>query len=312
MQVIITIIPVFIVIFIGWAAKKRGFIPPGFLEPANRLVYYLAMPSLVFSSIAKASFYQKFDILVLALTFLAAVLIYACAFFLSKQLNMVPAQAGAFVQSSGHGNLGYIGLPIALYYLGESGFAKAGIICGFLMILQNLLSVISLQFYASSDKKMTNFKSLGKKIVGNPVIIGAITGIAVSAMEIPIPKIIDRSIGIIGGLAPPMALLLIGATVSMKLIHKYLLPTILAVSLKLIVLPAVGLMLYSLFHVPAASYLPALILLCSPTATIAYVMAGEMQGDADFTVATISASTLFSAITFICWLMLVSVNATGP
>jgi predicted permease len=53
-------------------------------------------------------------------------------------------------------------------------------------------------------------------------------------------------------------------------------------------------------------YLPALILLCTPTATISYVMAKEMHGDADFAVATISASTLFSSVTFMIWLAGVS------
>jgi hypothetical protein len=50
---------------------------------------------------------------------------------------------------------------------------------------------------------------------------------------------------------------------------------------------------------PLSDYLPAVILLlASPTATIAYVMAREMGADSDFAVAAISATTLFSAFTF--------------
>lgn len=307
MQVIATIVPIFFVIFLGWVARKRRFITPEFLGPANRLVYFLSMPALIFSSIAKASFNEQFDALVLFLTLLAAVLLYAGAHLVARIAKMVPARAGAFIQCSGHGNLGYIGLPIALYYLGESGLARAGIIAGFLMILQNLLSVISLQLYDRADKKMPDFKSLGKKIVGNPVIVGAMAGIVVSALEIPLPRVVRQSIDILGGLAPPMALLLIGASLSMQLIRTHLLPSLVAVSFKLIVLPAAGLLLFSSFHLPASTYLPALILLCSPTATIAYVMAKEMHGDAEFTVAAVSAGTLFSAITFIAWLTFVSV-----
>jgi predicted permease len=46
--------------------------------------------------------------------------------------------------------------------------------------------------------------------------------------------------------------------------------------------------------------LPALILLASPTAIISFVMAKEMQGDEDLAIATISASTLASALTLSC------------
>ena len=76
-----------------------------------------------------------------------------------------------------------------------------------------------------------------------------------------------------------------------------------------LVLPAIGLSLYLLFELPAPDYLPGLILLATPTATVAYVMAKEMKGDTELAVAAISASTLLSAITFTFWLSLVGAAA---
>lgn len=306
MEVIITIIPIFIIIILGWGARKKGFITPEFLVPANRLVYYLSIPAMIFSAIAKSSFHEQFNAKALFLTLFAAAGIYTMAYVVTRIVKMDPARAGAFIQSSGHGNVGYIGLPIAFYYLGETALAKAGIIAGFLMILQNLLSVVALQLHDTSGKCRPGLKPLAVKLMGNPVIIGAMAGIVVSALEIPIPRVMSRSLDILGGLAPPMALLLIGASLSMNLVRKYLRPTLGAVVLKLILLPAGGVLLFSLFHLGPENYLPGLILLCSPTATIAYVMAREMHGDADFAVATISASTLFSSITFMLWLAGVS------
>jgi len=306
MEVIITIIPIFAIIILGWGARKRGFITPEFLGPANKLLYYFSIPAMIFSSIAKSSFHDQFDGKVLSLTLLAAGGIYTTAYIFTRLVKMEPSRAGAFMQSSGHGNLGYIGLPIAFYYLGDSGLAKAGIIAGFLMILQNLLSVVALQLHDSPGKHLAAFKPLVIKLMGNPVIIGAMAGIVVSALEIPIPRVIGRSLDILGGMAPPMALLLIGASISMKLMLKYLRPTMGALILKLLLLPAVGVLLFNLLHLGAEDYLPALILLCSPTATVAYIMAREMHGDADFAVATISASTLFSSITYTLWLAVVS------
>jgi predicted permease len=306
MEVIVTIVPIFAIIILGWVARKRGFITPEFLEPANRLVYYLSLPALIFNSIAKTKFHEQFDGLVLVLTLFAAASIYLTADVTARLLKMNPVRIGAFVQSSGHGNLGYIGLPIALYYLGEAGLAKAGIICGFLMILQNLLSVVALQMHDSSAQKMPGLKALAGKLLGNPVIIGAMAGIVVSSLAIPMPKVILRCLDILGGLAPPTALLLIGASLSLQLFRTYQRSILSAVFLKLALLPAIGLLLFSLFNLSADDYLPAIILLCSPTATVAYVMAREMHGDADFAVATISASTLFSSLTFILWLAFIA------
>jgi hypothetical protein len=51
-----------------------------------------------------------------------------------------------------------------------------------------------------------------------------------------------------------------------------------------------------------AQYLPALILLASPTATVTYVMAKEIDGDPDFAVAAISVITLLSGLSYLFWL----------
>jgi len=310
MDVIITILPIFIIISLGWLARKRGFITSEFLDPANKLVYYLSIPAMIFSAIAKSDFHEQFDGTVLSLTLLAVAIIYFIAFIISRSMKMMPNRSGAFIQSSGHGNVGYIGLPIAFYYLGEAGFAKAGILAGFMMILQNLLSIITLQLHDVSGRGQLEVKSVVTKLMGNPVITSAMAGIVVSFFNIPLPTVIGRSLDILGGLAPPMALLLIGASLSVSLLRNYLHPTLGATVLKLLVLPVIGLLLFNVFQLDVVDYLPALILLCSPTATVAYIMTKEMHSDADFAAATISASTFFSSITVMTWLALVS-HMTG-
>jgi predicted permease len=199
--------------------------------------------------------------------------------------------------------LGYIGLSVAFYYLGETGFVRAGLIAGFLMILQNILSVFVLQ--ANRPQRETpGTGGLLAALLGNPVIISALAGILASAFQIPIPLVIQRSLDILSGMALPTALLLIGASLSLSALQDRLMTVLGAVGIKLLLLPAIGIMLFRGFEVPQADYLPGLILLASPTATIAYVMARAMGGDADFAVAAISASTLISAASFTFWLFL--------
>lgn len=305
MEVVTTIIPIFAIIVLGWGARKKGFITPEFLDPANRLVYYLSIPALVFSSIARAPFHERFDGKVLAITLFSVAIVYGLSLLLSRFSRLTPDRAGVFVQSAGHGNIGYIGLPTAYYYLGGD-LATAGIICGFLMVTQNLLSILVLQMHDPSDARIRGIRPVLAKLLENPVIIGAMAGILVSAIGIPLPAMLDRTLNILGGLAPPMALLLIGASLSLQLMRRYLRPASGAIALKLLAMPACGVALFTLFDVQAADYLPALILLSSPTATVVYVMAREMHGDADFAVASISASTLFSSVTFIVWLTAIS------
>lgn len=215
MQIVMTIMPIFIIIQLGWLARRSGLITPDFLNRANKLVFYYSIPALIFSAISKGSFHEQFNGSVLVITLLCAVCTYFAAFSLTRVLKMAPPRAGAFVMSAGHGNLGYVGLPVALYYLGTSGLRQASVICGFLMIMQNLLSIIFLQLAGSSNQRKLNWLDVCRRLIGNPVILGAMAGMAVSLMNIPIPRVIHLSLDILGGLAPPMALMLIGASMSL-------------------------------------------------------------------------------------------------
>jgi hypothetical protein len=303
MEIFATIIPIFVLVALGWVAHQRGFTPPQFLGPANRLVYYLAIPALIFNSIAKASLRTEFHGAALFATLAAAVAAYATAWWICRWSGMPAARRGAFTICSGHGNLGYIGLPIAFYLLGDSGLVRAGILAGFLTILQNVLSVLTLQLASPAGAPPAGQPGVLRRLATNPVILSALGGILAAALQIPIPLILKRSLDMLSGLAPPMALLLIGSSLSMDLLRSRWRPVLGAVVIKLLGLPALGVLFMRLLHLPAQEYLPALILLATPTATVTYVLAREMHADADFAVAAISASTVGSAVTYSLWLM---------
>ncbi|MGD8549382.1 MAG: AEC family transporter [Desulfobacterales bacterium] len=302
MNIVTTIIPIFAIIILGWFARRKGFIPFEFLDPANRLVYYLAIPAMIFHAISKASLKARFDIKVLLITLLSVLVVFAVAWGVGLVSRIRPRGLGTFIQSSFHGNLGYIGLAVAYYSLGNEGFVRAGIIAGFIMILQNFLAVVVLQLNSANTSVPENKLSVVMRILGNPVILSAIGGIVFSLTGLRVPLVIDRSLNILSGLALPMALLVIGASLSFELMQLRILRVLGSNFMKLFLLPGLGFTLYRLFGLAIQDYLPGLILLASPTATITYVMAKEMNGDTDFAMAALSTSTILSAVTFSLWL----------
>ena len=301
-HIVTTIIPIFGLVALGNLARRRGFLPEAFMEPANRLVYYLAIPAMIFRAISKASLTQQFNVVVLLLTLAAVVVLFGICWTVSRWLRVPPTVRSTFVQSSFHGNLGYIGLAVAFYYLGDDGLARASILAAFVMILQNLLAVMVLQSRRPDPVAGRRLRAFIGKIAANPVIGSALGAILYTGIGLPVPLVLDRSLQILGGLALPMALLIIGGSLSINRMRERLASVAGACLMKLLLLPALGLGLFRAAGQAPADYLPALILLASPTATIAYVMAREMDGDSDFAVAAISATTLFSAATFVFWL----------
>ena len=304
MNILTTIIPIFAIILIGYLARKKGFIQAEFIGPANSLVFYLAIPAMVFSAISRASLttHFNFGILLIALSVVAGC--FVLTWISGNVFNIHRNQLGSFIQASYHGNIGYIGLAVSFYYLGDFGLIKASILTGFMMIFQNLLSVLVLTVNARQPGSTSHAMIIAKNIAANPVVLSAMAGIACSLMAFSIPLIVQRSLDILSDLALPMALLIIGASISFQELRLRLKPAFFAVAIKLILMPALGFVCFIALDFDPQEFLPALILLASPCATVTYVLAKELKGDPDFTVITISLSTSLSAITFSLWLQL--------
>lgn len=304
MQIITTIVPIFIVILLGLGIQRRNFIPPEFLGPANRLVYYVAIPAMIFKSMSGSALLDWFNPKMIIITLASVMAAYIFAWGLSRTIGVPRSQAGSFIQCAGHGNLGYIGLAVAYYFLGDTGLVHASVVVGFVMILQNLLSATTLLAHAPKEIGERSLTAIAGKLLTNPVILSVLAGMAFSIFQWPVPLILKRSLEILSGLALPTALLLIGASLSFERIRGRWNLVLGATLIKLIGLPAMGWFLFGMLGIAGSDYLPALIQLAAPTATVTYVMAKEMQGDTDLATAVISTSTLLSAVTFSLWLKL--------
>jgi predicted permease len=297
-----TILPIFVIILLGWSLRRLDFMQEGFLKPANRLVYFVAIPAMIFREIAEASLAEHFRLVLVAATLAPLLLVALAGLILVRGIKLRNYQVGTFLQSCFHGNLGYIGLAVAYYFLGNDGLTRASILAGFVMLLQNFLAVVALSRFNGGPKQKTSMFPLLRRILLNPVIISAMAGMAFSLSGLDLPVILDRSLKILSGMALPLALLVIGTSLSFAQMRQQLRLTLVIGIFKLMLLPALG---WTFFHFLAFSrveYLPALILLASPTATVTYVMASEMAGDSDLATAAISVTTLASAVTFILWL----------
>ena len=303
-EILKTILPIFVIILLGWSLRRLDFMQEGFVKPANRLVYYVAIPAMIFREIAEAELLQHFSLVLVAMTLLPLILVALTGLILVRGIRLQRYRVGSFLQCSFHGNLGYIGLAVAFYFLGDQGFTRASILAGFVMLLQNFLAVVALsRFNKEPDQKISTL-SLARRVLLNPVIISAMAGMGFSLARLELPVILNRSLKILSGMALPLALLVIGTSISFAQMREQLRLTVLIGVLKLLILPASGLILFHLLKLDRIEYLPALILLASPTATVSYVMASEMAGDPDMATASISVTTLVSAVTFVLWLSL--------
>ncbi len=303
-KIITTIIPIFAVIIFGSILRLRGFFPKEFTRPANDLVYHVAIPVMIFQKVASSDFRKSISFDAVTGLVIAVVLTFVVVCLFSRVTRFPNSTKATLIQSSIHGNLGYVAFAVAFYFLNDSGFAKTVIIGSFLILTQNFLSVSILEYFIGKSKssRKIDWMAVFKAISINPIIIATLLGIVVSLTQLPIPVFVERTLKIISSMALPTALFLIGASIRVKDLKKHSREILTANIFKLIILPATGFFLFALLKVPAEYRLPGLILLAAPSATVTYIMAVELKGDPELAATNVSVSTLASGLGYIIWL----------
>jgi len=300
-------IPVFLVMVIGYILKSLHIVDEPFVKTLNSFNYKISLPVLLFRDIAESDFYSVWDTkyvlycFFVTLTCITVIWITAGIFYKNK------AQLGEFIQASYRSSAAVLGIAFIQNIYGNSGMAPLMIIGT--VPLYNVAAVLVLSFTGptSSGLDKASLKSSIKGIVTNPIIIGILLGMIVSACKIDFPVIVDKTIGNISVLATPLALLGLGAGFEGKKALKQLTPTAVASFLKLVVLPAVFLPLAIAMGFTNEKLVAILIMLGSPTTVSCYIMAKNMGHDGTLTSSTVVTTTFLSSVTLTGYLFLLRI-----
>jgi malate permease and related proteins len=297
-DILVIVLPVFLVIGTGSVVRWTRLVDAAFLFQLNRMVYYLALPALLFYKISTADFSASFNgtlmIGLLISTSIGFVLSYAYGVLRAYP----PVLRGTFAQGAFRGNIAYIGLAIVFNACGEKGLASAGILLGFLVPAMNFLAIIALLMPYRNEGQRMGAGVWIRQIGGNPLIIASFVGIAWSFFRLPMPKVMGSALHIITDMALPLALISIGASFSFEKLRGDLKVTMLATSIKLVGMPFLAALVLIPLGVRGQDLVIGVLFTGTPTATAAYIMAQQMKGDAELSGSIIMLSTLLSVLTY--------------
>ena len=290
--------PIILLVALGVVLGRLRFLGPGFAADLNKLVFWVALPALLFRSVARAEHPgpQTFSLLGLLV---AATCVGALAGWVAAWLLRVPAESrGTLSQSAFRGNLAYIGIPVLAYAFeslpaGSEAFGTAVIVMAFLMAFFNILAVVVLSIGRDAEKPL---RAALVSIFTNPLLLAGMAGIPFALTRTTLPLFLDRTLESLGGAAVPVALLCIGGSLAHARLGDKLDAIVAASALKTIFLPLLVYFCSPAFGISGADFRIAMVLSACPTAAAAFVMAGQMKGDAPLASGSIVLSTLFAGI----------------
>jgi len=300
MYVFNSLLPVFLLIALGKILRQKRFSSDLFTD-LNLLTYWIGLPALLFVKISQATFGGAAAMRVSGIVLTSTIIGIAFSYLAAHLLRLSSDTKGAFIQGCGRANSAFIGLPVILYALGEAHpeiEAVATLALAPTTIFYNIFSIVTL--ISHSGKKPAGLETIRlftKQLASNPLIIACILGLIVQFSGHQLPLAVSRTLGALGQISLPLALLSVGASINFARLRGAGTPSIVSASIKVFVFPLIGL--------PIALYWPeisrpemmaALLFLACPTAVASYVLADVFGSDKEMAGRIIVISTLLSAI----------------
>lgn len=298
--------PVFLVMVVGYVLKRIGMFSESFCTVANRYVFQVALPLLLFRDIGGTDLYQDFELSFVLYCAGVTIVMFLGLWFLAAKLMPDKTMVGAFVQGSARSSVAVLGIAFVENMYGSAGLAPLMIVAA--VPLFNVFAVVILTFSAKGGAHGKQaIRSACINVLKNPIILGILAGLPISLLQITIPVIPAKVIDSIASTATPIALLVAGAGFEGTAAIAKIKPTLWATATKLVFLPAIFLPLAIALGFGNTEMVAILIMLGSPTTVTSYIMAKNMDNDGELSSSIIVLTTLLSSVTLTAWIFLLRV-----
>lgn len=298
-------VPVFAVMLVGYLLRRIGFLTEEFVSVANKFVFKVCLPCMLFLDLAQIDIRHQFDGAYIGFCAAVTIISILSIWGLAKLFLKDKTEVGAFVQTAYRSSAAILGIAFIENIYGNSGMGPLMIIGA--VPLYNVFAVIILTLESNDEtvrKDKSRIKTTFLNILRNPIIIGIALGMLASLIQITMPHMLEKSVQYLGNMASPLALIAIGAGFEGKKALAKIKPSLVAAFLKLIGLTAIFLPIAVWLGFRDQKLLALVIMLASPTTPTAYIMAKNMHGDDVLYSSVIVLTTFFSALTLTFWIFI--------
>jgi len=295
--VIAALLPVFLLIVLGFILKRSLMRLETQWHGLERLTYYVLFPVLLVQTLVKADLTKVPVAGVGGALFISALAMSLLCLALRPLLGRLAIDGPAFTsifQGATRWQT-YVALAVSGNLFGETGLALASVAMVAIIPLVNVFSVAVLAHYASTEKRSVG--SIAMTVIANPLIWACVIGIVVNVTHIPLPKLWHEVADALGRSSLAIGLLVTGAGLHLEGMLRPRVAAWVAVFLKLILMPVIGVALALWFGISGNNL--AIVTACSavPCSSSAYVLARQMGGDAPLLAQIITLQTILAAIT---------------
>lgn len=293
------ILPVFGLIFAGYACRKLNKLGPAAASELNRFVVYLALPALLFDIMAKTPWSMLDQPAFIAAFGIGSAVIFLLTLIVRLMQSRHLADASIDGLNAAYPNTGFVGIPLCLLAFGKDSLAPAVIATIITVCVLFAVAIVLIELGLQTEKHIAaTLGHVAKSLVKNPLLTAPLAGALLSGSGAHVPEGAQALLKLLGGAASPCALVALGLFLGAKGEAHDMRTTSALVSLKLLAQPLLTWWLaFHVFGLPPLWAKSAVILSALPTGTGPFMLAEFYRRDGGVTSSTILFSTVVSLVT---------------
>lgn len=304
--VINAILPIILMIIVGYFLKKIKLLENEMAKKLNTLVFRVFLPIMLFLNVYKIQSFSEIDFVFVWYAIGITILLFLIGIPVMGIIFKDNRQRSVMLQGIFRANYALVGIPLAESLFGAEGSIMASLLSAFIVPIFNILAVICLTIYSAGDKKPSIAQVL-KGIAKNPLIQGIFCGfIALGIRAIFVELDIDfrltdiaplyKTLQNLSSIATPLSLLVLGARFEISAIPHLKKHIIIGVINRVVIVPFVGISLaLAINRFSGAQFASFIACFCTPVAVSSVPMSQEMGADADLMGQIVVWTTVFSA-----------------
>lgn len=296
--IFLALLPVFIVILIGFGLRHFRVIGDTHWAGLDQLCYFVLFPAIIFKEIAAADFtgvpvFRMAGAMMLAVIVMIGLLVLLHR-PLMKSLGMNGPQFTSLVQGAARWHT-FIAFAIIPLQFGPQALSLGAVSAAAMTPLLNILCVIVMARFAHETH--VSAKELLWSILRNPFVFSSLGGVAWQVSGLDLPGMALQVLDMIGRGALGLALLTVGAGLRLGDALSSVRPVAAAAVLKLLAMPLLMAGTLVLMGVEGQAFAVAMLCAAVPTGSGAYVLARQMGGDAPMVANILTLQVIAAAVT---------------
>ena len=281
------LLPDFLLIVIGFLLCRFTALKRSVWDGAERLVYFVLFPALLFSSIVRHPL-QIGTLLPLAGSALGVTLAGVAAAYALRAWPGVDARLHASGAQTAFRFNSYVALALAERIAGTQGLAWTALIVSVCVPLCNIAAVWPLARHGGQGYL--------RELLRNPLILSTGAGLLFNLLGLTLPELALTTLWRIGAAAISIGLMAVGAGLQFGALREG--PGLAAalMAIRHVLLPAIAIALVVLLGLPPGQQAVLVAFAALPTASSAYVLAARMGGHGGYVAGLVTLSTLIGML----------------